>query len=77
MSVVEGPIQPDRTCPYSGETILSCKRSDLCDCFDFPEHDRVLGESRSTSGWKTFEWPIVDDMSILNLWRTGGKQQQH
>lgn len=26
-------------CPYSGLTIVSCKRSDLCDCFDFPERD--------------------------------------
>ena len=26
-------------CPYSGYTITGCKRIDLCDCFDFPEHD--------------------------------------
>ena len=25
------------TCPYSGLRILSCKLSDICDCFDFPE----------------------------------------
>lgn len=37
---VAGPIQPARTCPYSGEQILICKRVDLCDCFDFPEYDR-------------------------------------
>jgi hypothetical protein len=35
----EGPIQPDRICPPSGLTIVECKRSDLCDCFDFPEYD--------------------------------------
>jgi hypothetical protein len=26
-------------CPYSGLTVLSCKVSDLCDCFEFPEAD--------------------------------------
>lgn len=24
-------------CPYSGETIIECHRSDMCDCFDFDE----------------------------------------
>ncbi|HTF53630.1 MAG TPA: hypothetical protein VK735_39810 [Pseudonocardia sp.] len=23
-------------CPHSGDTIVECKQSDLCDCFDFP-----------------------------------------
>jgi hypothetical protein len=31
------PIPPAKQCPHSGMTILRCKRSDLCDCFDFPE----------------------------------------
>jgi len=26
-------------CPYSGLRILSCKVSDICDCFEFPAHD--------------------------------------
>jgi|GEM_PF-6680153 len=26
-------------CPYSGETITWCKRTDLCDCFSFPERE--------------------------------------
>jgi hypothetical protein len=29
-------------CPHSGDTIMGCKRSDLCDCFDFPEHEARL-----------------------------------
>lgn len=28
-------------CPYSGETITRCKRTDLCDCFSFPEHEHI------------------------------------
>ena len=24
-------------CPHSGLTFSSCKRSDLCDCFDYPD----------------------------------------
>lgn len=39
-----GPIQPDRKCDASGMTILACKRSDLCDCWDYPEWDRALAE---------------------------------
>ena len=27
-------------CPYSGATIRSCQRTDVCDCNDFPEVDR-------------------------------------
>ena len=26
-------------CPYSGLPIARCKASDLCDCFEFPEHE--------------------------------------
>lgn len=26
-------------CPYSGLMIGSCQRTDLCDCFDFPNGD--------------------------------------
>lgn len=26
-------------CPHSGETIVECKASDLCDCFDFPDKE--------------------------------------
>ena len=25
--------------PYSGLPVISCKVSDLCDCFEFPEAD--------------------------------------
>lgn len=25
------------TCPYSGQAIVMCHLTDLCDCFDFPE----------------------------------------
>lgn len=27
-------------CPYSGMTIRGCHRTDLCDCFDFPEETK-------------------------------------
>jgi hypothetical protein len=23
-------------CPFSGMTLVMCKRTDICDCFDFP-----------------------------------------
>ena len=26
-------------CKYSGLLVIDCKRSDLCDCFDYPEVD--------------------------------------
>lgn len=28
-----------KTCRYSGLSVHSCKVSDLCDCFDYPEAD--------------------------------------
>jgi hypothetical protein len=31
-------------CPHSGETFRDCKVSDLCDCFDYPEHEHYRGE---------------------------------
>jgi len=34
-------------CPYSGLTIVGCKRTDICDCFDFPERDVPDGEMSS------------------------------
>lgn len=26
-------------CPHSGETFRDCKMTDLCDCYDYPEHE--------------------------------------
>jgi hypothetical protein len=31
---------------HSGETIRDCKASDLCDCFDYPEHEHYRPEGR-------------------------------
>lgn len=31
-------------CRYSGMAVLSCKVSDLCDCFDYPEADERAAE---------------------------------
>ena len=27
-------------CQYTGLSIKDCKSSDLCDCFDYPEHEQ-------------------------------------
>lgn len=31
-------------CPHSGETFRVCKATDLCDCFDYPEHEHYRTE---------------------------------
>jgi hypothetical protein len=31
-------------CPHSGESFRDCKRTDLCDCFDYPEHEHYRGD---------------------------------
>lgn len=31
-------------CPHSGVTFRDCKSSDLCDCFDYPEHEHYRAE---------------------------------
>jgi hypothetical protein len=31
-------------CPHSGETFRDCKSTDLCDCFDYPEHEHYRHE---------------------------------
>lgn len=33
-------------CPHSGETFRDCKASDLCDCFDYPEHEHYRQETQ-------------------------------
>lgn len=35
-------------CPNSGYTIRRCIRSDLCDCFDYPE---IRAEIHGLMGW--------------------------
>jgi hypothetical protein len=37
-------VGPSARCPYSGLPVLSCKVSDLCDCFEFPEADAKAAE---------------------------------
>ena len=37
-------------CRYSGLEVLSCKRSDLCDCFDYPEADEAGNSHDSATG---------------------------
>ena len=34
-------------CPHSGETFEVCKGSDLCDCFDYPEHEHYRTDPKS------------------------------
>jgi hypothetical protein len=29
-------------CAYAGMSVLQCKAIDLCDCFDFPEMDKIV-----------------------------------
>ena len=37
-------------CRYSGLTIVSCKRSDLCDCHDYPLVDVALATNSRPPG---------------------------
>lgn len=40
----------DDRCPHSGESIRVCKSTDLCDCFDYPEHEHYRdGQASMTS----------------------------
>jgi hypothetical protein len=40
-----GPV-----CGPSGLTVRSCKASDLCDCFDWPEYDDDLASTPAPEG---------------------------